>query len=79
MANLAALRAAVFFFAICEKPEGADNCPPAVRGLKEGCHLFDTHFCRFVTDLCQKGGTLPLTLARTGGLVQTPLPEVFRR
>ena len=34
MANLAALRAAVFF-AICEKPEGggADNRPPAVRGL----------------------------------------------
>ena len=22
-----------FFFAICEKPEGADNRPPAVRGL----------------------------------------------
>ena len=34
MANLAALRVAVFF-AICEKPEGggADNRPPALRGL----------------------------------------------
>ena len=33
MANLAALRAAVFF-AICEKPEGVDiRPPPAVRGL----------------------------------------------
>ena len=29
---MAALRVAVFF-AICEKPGGADNCPPAVRGL----------------------------------------------
>ena len=35
MANLAALRAAVFF-AICEKPEGGgmDNRPPAVRRLR---------------------------------------------
>ena len=34
MANLAALRAAVFFFAICEKPEGGlISAPPAVRGL----------------------------------------------
>ena len=42
MENLAALRAAVFF-AICEKPEGVDNRPPAVRGLilglKEITHL----------------------------------------
>ena len=35
MANLAPLGAAVFF-AICEKPEGADNRPPAVRGLMYG-------------------------------------------
>ena len=33
MANLEALRAAVFF-AICENLRGADNRPPTVRGIR---------------------------------------------
>ena len=56
MANLAALRAAVFF-AIREKPEGgggADSRPPAVRGLTFGLLLvfFFTTKISLVFGLC---------------------------
>ena len=52
MANLAALRAAVFF-AICEKPQGGGveiNPPPPVRGLI----LCSFAFCTVLTDHAMK-------------------------